>query len=82
MAKMSFADLPKFDELKDKKRFWPGKPGSRDEGLGMLRYLTPSHVAEAVKSEVRTGERVCVNWDMTRLETPGMPRRLEIRFAS
>ena len=54
----SFADLPKFDELEDKKRFWPAKPGSRDEGLGKLRYLTPAHVAEVVKSEVHTGERV------------------------
>lgn len=59
MAK-SFADLPKFDDLEDKKRFWPAKPGSKDEGLGMLRYLTPEHVAQVVKSEVRTGERVRV----------------------
>ena len=71
---MSFSDLPTFDELKDKKNFWPAPPGTRDEGLGMLRYLTPSHVAEVVKSEVRTGERVCLNWDMTKLETPGNPK--------
>lgn len=57
---MSFADLPKWDDLKDKKRFWPAKPGSKDEGLGMLRYLTPAHVAQVVKSEVQTGERVSV----------------------
>lgn len=56
---MSFADLPKFDELKDKKRYWTEKPGSREEGLGMLRYLTPAHVAQVVKSEVQSGERVC-----------------------
>ena len=68
----SFADLPKFDELENKKRFWPAKAGTRDEGLGKLRYLTPSHVAQVVKSEVQTGERVCLNWEMTRLETPGM----------
>lgn len=68
---MSFADLPKFDELENKKQFWPAKAGSYDEGIGMLRYLTPAHVAEVVKSEVKTGERVCVNWDMTKLETPG-----------
>jgi len=55
---MSFSDLPKFDDLENKKRFWPAKPGSRDEGLGMLRYLTPAHVAQVVKSEVQTGERV------------------------
>lgn len=55
---MSFADLPKFDELEDPKRYWPAKAGTRDEGLGMLRYLTPKHVAKVVKQEVRTGERV------------------------
>ncbi|KAK5190284.1 hypothetical protein LTR47_005722 [Exophiala xenobiotica] len=70
----SFADLPKWDELEDKKRYWPAKPGSRDEGLGMLRYLTPAHVARVVKQEVRTGQRVCLNWEMTRLETPGFNR--------
>ena len=68
---MTFSSLPTFDELEDKKRFWPAKPGSKDEGLGMLRYLTPAHVAEVVRSEVRTGERVCLNWDMTKLEAPG-----------
>lgn len=54
----SFADLPKFDELENPKRFWPAKAGTKNEGLGMLRYLTPEHVAQVVKSEVRTGERV------------------------
>lgn len=54
----SFTNLPKFDELEDKKRFWPAKAGTRDEGLGMLRYLTPEHVAKVVKQEVKTGERV------------------------
>ncbi|MDI1490406.1 MAG: hypothetical protein OHK93_001609 [Ramalina farinacea] len=71
---MSFSDLPKYDELENRNIFWPGKPGSKDEGLGMLRYLTPAHVAEVVKSEVQTGERVCLNWDMTKLETPGFNR--------
>lgn len=70
----TFAELPVFDELADKKRYWPAKPGSKDEGLGMLRYLTPDHVARVVKQEVKTGERVCLNWDMTRLETPGFNR--------
>jgi len=71
----SFASLPKFDDLENGgRKFWPGKPGSHDEGLGMLRYLTPSVVAEAAQSEIRTGERVCVNWDMTKLETPGFNR--------
>ena len=58
LSTMSFASLPKFDELEDKKRYWPAKPGSRDEALGKLRYLTPAHVAQVVRSEVQTGERV------------------------
>ncbi|KAL2352254.1 hypothetical protein BJ546DRAFT_917249 [Cryomyces antarcticus] len=71
---MTFADLPAFDELKDKKCFWPSEPGSREEGLGMLQLLTPEHVAAAAQSEIKTGERVCLNWDMSRLETPGFSR--------
>ncbi|CAK7230052.1 hypothetical protein SCUCBS95973_007443 [Sporothrix curviconia] len=70
----TFADLPTFDELKDKQKYWPAKAGSHEEGLGMLRYLTPAHVAKVVQHEVKTGERVCLNWDMTRLETPGFNR--------
>ncbi|KAL1889959.1 hypothetical protein Sste5346_008537 [Sporothrix stenoceras] len=70
----TFADLPSFDELEDKHRFWPAEPGSHEEGLGMLRYLTPEHVAKVVQQEVKTGDRVCLNWDMTRLETPGFNR--------
>lgn len=58
---MSFADLPKWEDLKDKKRYWPAEPNTKDEGLGMLRYLTPAHVAQVVKSEVQTGERVSQN---------------------
>ena len=68
----SFSDLLSLDEPKDKRRFWPSKPGSKDEELGMLRYVTPQVVREAVRFEVRTGERVCLNWDMTKLETSGM----------
>ena len=70
----SFTSLPKFDELENPQRFWPAEPGTKDEGLGMLRYLTPAHVAQAAKSEIQTGERVCLNWEMTRLETPGFNR--------
>lgn len=72
---MSFSDLPSFDELPDKKQYWPAKAGGKEEGLGLLRYLTPEHVAKVVREEVRTGERVCLNWDMTKLETPGKQRR-------
>ncbi|KAH0841820.1 hypothetical protein FOPE_06970 [Fonsecaea pedrosoi] len=74
MAPKSFSELPSFDELKDKRRFWVGEPSSAEEGLGMLRYLTPEHVEGAARSEIRTGERVCLNWEMTKLETPGFGR--------
>lgn len=60
-----------FDDLKDKKCYWPHKAGSREEGLGKLRLLTPDVVAAAARSEIRTGERICLNWDMTQLEVPG-----------
>lgn len=74
MAAKTFADLPKFDEMKDKKFWWVAEPGSKDEGLGKLRYLTPEHVAKAAQSEIKTGERVCLNWDMRKIETPGFGR--------
>lgn len=59
---MSFADLPKFDELKDPKRFWSAEKGSRDEGLAMLRYLTPAHEISdsstcGTSSQVRSPDR-------------------------
>lgn len=65
-------DLPEtFDDLVDKRRFWPGAAGSLDEGLGMLRLLTPDVVADAAK-EIQTGRRVCLNWDLEKLDPPGM----------
>lgn len=66
------ASLPeKFDDLPDKRRHWPGKPGSEDEGLGMLRLLTPDVVANAAKTEIQTGDRVCLNWEIENLTPPG-----------
>jgi hypothetical protein len=65
-------DIPAtFDDLPDKRRYWPAEPGSQDEGLGMLRLLTPEVVAAAAQSEIRTGRRVCLNWDLEKLEAPG-----------
>lgn len=61
-----------YDDLPDKRRFWPAAPGSRDEGLGMLRILTPEIVANAAKSQILTGERVCLNWELDNLDPPGM----------
>jgi hypothetical protein len=37
----------KYDNLPDKERHWPAPPGSEEEGLGMLRLLTPDVVAVA-----------------------------------
>ncbi|KAJ5188879.1 cyclase [Penicillium cf. griseofulvum] len=51
-------NLPEtFDDLPDKRRFWPGTAGSEDEGLGMLRLLTPELVAQAARTQIQTGER-------------------------
>lgn len=66
------APLPeKFDDLPDKRRYWPGAPGSEEEGLGMLRLLTPKVVADAARTQIQTGERVCLNWDIENLTPPG-----------
>ena len=57
-----------FDELPDPRRVWPGSPGSREEGLGRLVLLTPEAVAAAAASCIKTGHRVSLNWDLTKLE--------------
>lgn len=62
----------KYDDLPDKRRFWPAQPGSPEEGLGMLRILTPEIVASAARSEIQTGERVCLNWNLEKLDAPRM----------
>lgn len=65
----------KFDDLPDRRRYWPAPAGSEEEGLGMLRLLTPEVVAEAARTQIQTGERVCLNWDIENLSPPGKPRR-------
>ena len=68
---MSGTELPEtFEELRDKRRFWPAPAGSHDEGLGMLRILTPDVVANAAR-EIKNGERVCLNWNIEQLDPPG-----------
>jgi hypothetical protein len=57
-----------FKDLPNPKRVWLGAPGSREEGLGRLSLLTPNVVVAAAQSEIQTGERVGLGWDMTKLE--------------
>ncbi|RAL07634.1 uncharacterized protein BO97DRAFT_244290 [Aspergillus homomorphus CBS 101889] len=64
-----------YDDLPDKRRYWPAAPGSREEGLGMLRLLTPEVVANAARTQIQTGERVCLNWDLEKLNPPGFNRK-------
>ncbi|KAK9654714.1 hypothetical protein V6Z96_002918 [Aspergillus fumigatus] len=67
------SELPeKYDDLPDKRRFWPALAGTAEEGLGMLRLLTPEIVADAARTQIQTGERVCLNWDLEKLDPPGM----------
>ncbi|CAK7200705.1 hypothetical protein SEUCBS139899_003403 [Sporothrix eucalyptigena] len=63
-----------YDELPDKRRVWPGAPGSREEGLGRLNLLTPDVVAAAASSSIRTGQRVALNWDLTKLDIANFNR--------
>ncbi|POR36848.1 Uncharacterized protein TPAR_02948 [Tolypocladium paradoxum] len=66
-------ELP-YDSLPDKRRVWHGKPGSREEGLGRLALLTPDVVAEAARSCIKTGVRVSMNWDLTKLDVANFNR--------
>lgn len=61
----------KYEDLPDKRRYWPAPAGSEEEGLGMLRILTPDIVANAARTQIQTGERVCMNWELEKLHPPG-----------
>ncbi|KAI9734726.1 MAG: hypothetical protein M1818_006713 [Claussenomyces sp. TS43310] len=64
---LTILDTP-FRSLPDPKRVWLGEPGSHEESLGRLNLLTPEIVAVAAKEEIKTGRRVGLAWDMTKLE--------------
>jgi hypothetical protein len=53
---------------------WPSKPGSPEEGLGRLVLLTPDVVSSAAKSCILTGQRVSLNWDLTKLDIANFNR--------
>ncbi|PYH37038.1 uncharacterized protein BO87DRAFT_374085 [Aspergillus neoniger CBS 115656] len=67
-------DVP-FDELPNPKQVWVGKPGSREEGLGKLAILTPEVVANAAATEIKTGRRVTMGWELTKLDYPNLNRQ-------
>jgi kynurenine formamidase len=64
-----------YDELPNRKRVWLGLPNSHEEGLGKLSILTPAIVAKAAAQEIRTGRRVTLGWELTKLETAGFGRQ-------
>ncbi|KAL4809435.1 hypothetical protein BDV18DRAFT_150841 [Aspergillus unguis] len=73
---MATYDLPeKFDDLPNKRQYWPAPPGTAEEGLGMLRILTPAIVADAARTQIQSGERICLNWDIEELNPPGFNRK-------
>ncbi|KAH7057058.1 hypothetical protein B0J12DRAFT_402507 [Macrophomina phaseolina] len=74
MSDQSTLEIP-FDQLPDPKRVWVGKPGSREEGLGKLLLLTPERVAHAAASEIKTGRRVTLGWDLNKLEFAAFNRQ-------
>jgi hypothetical protein len=71
---LSIFDTP-YDKLPNPKRVWLRAPGSREEGLGKLVILTPDIVARAASQEIRTGRRVTLGWELTKLETAGLGRQ-------
>lgn len=62
-----------YDSLPDPRRVWTGAPGSREEGLGRLVLLTPEVVASAA-SCIKTGRRVSLNWELTKLDIANFNR--------
>lgn len=64
-----------FDELPNPKQVWVGDPGSRKEGIGKLAILTPETVAKAAAMEIKTGRRITLGWEMTKLDYPNLNRQ-------
>lgn len=67
-------DTP-FNDLPNSKQVWIGPPGSHQEGLGKLSLLTPETVAKAAAAEIKTGRRVTLAWELTKLDYPNMNRQ-------
>ncbi|RAH80605.1 hypothetical protein BO86DRAFT_448974 [Aspergillus japonicus CBS 114.51] len=71
--RQSLFDTP-FDLLPNPKQVWVGEPGSQEEGLGKLSILTPEVVAKAAATEIKTGRRVTMAWELTKLDYPNLNR--------
>lgn len=74
MSDRSPFDVP-FDQLPNPKQVWVGSPGSYEEGLGKLAILTPEVVAKAAAAEIKTGRRVTMGWQLTKLDYPNLNRQ-------
>ena len=64
-----------FDSLPNPRQVWNGTPNSREEGLGRLVLLTPEVVAAAASSCIKTGRRVTLGWDLTKLDVANFNRQ-------
>ena len=67
-------NLP-YDSLPNPRQVWNGPPNSREEGLGRLVLLTPDVVAAAASTCIKTGRRVTLGWDMTKLDVANFNRQ-------
>lgn len=63
-----------YDELPNPRQVWVGEPSSHEEGMGKVSILTPELVAKTAAKEIRTGRRVTMAWDLTKLEYAGLGR--------
>jgi len=61
-----------FNLLPNPKRVWQSTPEGKT--LGKLQLLTPETVAQAA-SEIKTGRRIGINWDLTKLEHSNFGRQ-------
>ena len=69
----SIYDTP-YDKLPNPRQVWVGEPSSHEEGMGKVSLLTPELVAKTAATEIKTGQRVTMAWDLTKLEYAGLGR--------
>lgn len=70
MKSIEFSDLP-INKDHPHHSAWIWGP---DDGLGTLNYLTPD-IVSAASREIKSGDRVCMNWDLTKPSHPGFGRQ-------